>query len=131
MKVKTLRNKTTGKFLHFQIDDFGATGRVIECSLPELLDADITLEGLLDHYASTYPYIDTREFEVIEFDLIESEVIGADIRNKLSPIKNLIALIGVYLLEKSAGKKILMKGLLDRDIRQARISMEYLTKMFK
>lgn len=129
MKAKALRNKATGKYLHFQIDDFGATGRVIECSLPELLEADITLEELLDHYYSIYPYIDTREFELIEFDLIETGVLGADIRNKLTPFKNLIALVGVYLHEKSAGKKLLMKGLLERDMRQARISLEYLTKL--
>jgi hypothetical protein len=128
MKVKALRNKTTGKYLHFKHDEYDAM--VVERSLPELLEADITLETLLDHYDSTYPHIDTSEFEVVELDIVESGVVGADIRNKLSPIKNLLAVIGIYFIEKSSGKKILLKGIINKDIKQSRISIEYLTKMF-
>lgn len=129
MKAKTLKNKTTGKYLHFTLDEHD-DAIMVERNLPEILQADITLEGLLDHYAMTLPYLDTSEFEVIELDIIESGVVGADIRNKLSPIKNLLAVIGIYFIEKSSGKKILLKGIIDKDIRQARISIEYLTKMF-
>ena len=127
MKVKALRNKTTGKFLHFKYNADG-DGIIVSKSLPELLEADVTLVELTDEFFS-YPYIDTNEFELVEFELFESSVIGADIRNKLTPIKNLIALIGIYLLEKSSGKKILLKGLIEKDIRQARISLEYLNKL--
>jgi hypothetical protein len=130
MKAKALRNKTTGKYLHFMCEDELNDAMLVERSLLELLEADITLEGLLDHYNSRYPCIDTTEFELVEFDLIETGIVGADIRNKLSPFKSLIALIGVYILEKSEGKKILMKGLIQRDIKQARASLEYLTKLF-
>jgi len=129
MKVKALRNKTTGKFLHFMCEDELNDAMLVERSLPELLEADITLEGLLDHYNSRYPYIDTTEFELVEFDLIESGVIGDDIRNKLTPFKNLVASISLFLIEKSAGKKILMKGHIEKEIKQAKISLEYLTKI--
>jgi len=128
MKATTLRNKTTGKYLHFTLNQFDGV-IMVERNLPEILQADVTLEGLLDHYAMAFPCLDTSEFEVVELDIIESGVLGADIRNKLTPFKNLIALVGVYLLEKSSGKKILMKGLLERDMKQARISLEYLTKL--
>ena len=130
MKVKALRNKTTGKFLHYERSEFSGNGWISDNNLPDIQDGDIKLEELLDKFAISGSNIDSIDYELIEFELIETGVVGADIRNKLSPIKNLIALIGVYLLEKSAGKKILMKGLLDRDIKQARISLEYLTKMF-
>jgi hypothetical protein len=134
MKVKALRSKSTGKFLHFTQMKYEDTifeeGQMVESTLPELLESDITLEGLLDHYAMAYPQIDTSDFELAEFDLIETGTVGADIRNKLSPFKNLIALIGVYMLEKSEGKKILMKGHINKDLKQARASLEYLTKLF-
>lgn len=128
MKVKTLRSKSSGNYLHFTLDEHDDV-IMVERSLPDILQADVTLEGLLDHYAMTFPYLDTTDFDVVELDLIETGVVGADIRNKLTPVKNLIATVEAYLNEKSSGKKIIMKGHIEKDIRQVRITIEYLTKL--
>lgn len=127
MKVKTLKSKSTGNYLHFTLDEHDVI--MVERKLPDILQADVTLEGLFDHYAMTFPYLDTTDFDVVELDLIETGVIGADIRNKLTPVKNLIATVEAYLNEKSSGKKIIMKGHIEKDIRQVRIAIEYLTKL--
>lgn len=129
MKTKALRNKTTGKYLHYLVNRDEAN-ELFPSNLPELLCESTTLEDLLEEYKNAINFsTDTSEYELVEFDLIESGVIGDDIRNKLTPFKNLVASISLFLIEKSAGKKILMKGHIEKEIKQAKISLEYLTKI--
>src|ERR1035437_3902814 len=98
MKFKALRTKKEPKeFVTFQT--FGDTTIMFTSNLPDPKPETATLEGLKEYYKKYSPLPDELsldDIEMTEFDLIESDVIGADIRNKLSPPKNLVNMLEIY-----------------------------------
>ena len=77
-------------------------------------------------------YKDFKEYKkfIEENELVENELdtIGADIRNKLSPLKNLIALLEEQKkVDNNMKKKI--QVYIDREMEQGKKSIDYLRKL--
>ena len=110
MKVKALRYKEEfNKFKEFvHIEDIGAGPEVFTSDLPKLQPETVTLEVMKtmmeenDYYEGLE--LDWDNVELVEFELVEKNTIGADIRNKLSPILTLSDLINIYFKEKDEEK---------------------------
>jgi hypothetical protein len=122
MKVKYLVHKETKEFI--EVTTMGGTPMVFTCVLPHMpMNADKSNDEILDYLKTENPTINFDDYEVVEFDLVQSGVIGADIRNKLSPIKNMIAII------ENADVDPLHAKFLKHDIEQSKISVEYLKNL--
>jgi len=118
MKAKTLRKKDSKEFV--QIHNIGSTEMVFTAELPILLPNSVTFEDIKEFYSRS-PEILVDELELIELDLIEADTVGADIRNKLSPIKNLCKMMENTNLGESP---YIQKG-----IEQVNNSIEYLSNL--
>lgn len=128
MKVKTLRLKETKEFIH--ILEGGLVGT---CDIPDILAPTASIETLTLYYNSFYPEkeINYDELEVVEFDLIEAGEVGADIRNKLTPPANLVALLEDYLDWKTTrSKRRTLSKYINGEMVQTLINIEYLSKLF-
>jgi hypothetical protein len=124
MKVKALKNTKRDEFIHLE-DEF-----VYTSSLPDLRPETATKELLIDYYKSHQVNIfsdilNDKDVEMVELDIIESGVVGADIRNKLSPIKNLISMLES---DENLNELDLYKHVL-KEIKQSKISIDYLKNL--
>ena len=105
MRFKALRNKETKEFV--EIQKFGGINVVFISELPnpQPLTATIDLmKQIYDGELSDGIDFDFNDFELVEFEMNEVDstfAIGADIRNKLTPIQNLLALLKIYFTESS------------------------------
>ena len=105
MRFKALRNKKTKEFV--EIQKFGGINVVFISELPnpQPLTATIDLmKQIYDGELSDGIDFDFNDFELVEFEMNEVDstfAIGADIRNKLTPIQNLLALLKIYFTESS------------------------------
>ncbi len=128
MKVKTLRFKDTKEFVHIL-----EGGMVATAGIPDILADTASIEALKKYYETSFPGkdIDYDNFEVVEYDLIESGEVGADIRNKLTPLLNMVALLEDYFAEDTTDdlKKIAGKYV-QKEMVQTLINVEYLSKLF-
>lgn len=75
------------------------------------------------------PEINLDDYEMVELDCIESGVVGADIRNKLTPLLNLIALIDIYLKDEVPEKRVAIGNLLRKEMETSKICIKYLVKL--
>ena len=127
MKVKTLRFKDTKEFVHILED-----GSVGTSSIPDVLPETASIDLLKSYYKISGQKTDGVDFdnlEVVEYDFIESGVVGADIRNKLSSPLNLLAILEEYL--NNPGKDFeKLEGFIQMDMDQTKVSIEYLSKLF-
>jgi len=135
MKVKALRYKK--EFNDFQefvlIEEFGGEPTIFTSETPKLYPESATLEGLRE-YVETNDYyegldLDWDTVELVEFHLVEVNTVGADIRNKLSPCKNLAELVKVFLDEEHPDKKNGLKKLIYEEIKQSKKSVDYLASL--
>ena len=101
MKLKALRTLSEPKeFVH--VDTIAKTMMFYTSDLPKVQPLTATLEGMREYYKNDIPLPDQitwDEVELVEFEafeLKESSSVGADIRNKLSPPLNLVALLRIY-----------------------------------
>jgi len=105
MKFKALRNKETKEFV--EIQKFGGINVVFISELPnpQPLTATIDLmKQIYDGELSDGIDFDFNDFELVEFEMNEADstfAYGADIRNKLTPIQNLLVLLKIYFTESS------------------------------
>jgi len=135
MKVKVLRYKK--EFNDFQefvlIEEYGGEPTVFTSETPKLYSESATLEGLMEYIETNDYYegldLDWDKVELVEYDLIESGEVGADIRNKLSPCKTLASLVEVFLNEEHPDKKNGIKELIWDVLEQNKKSVEYLANL--
>ena len=104
MKFKALQTKREPKeFVH--IDTIATTMILYTGDLPKPQPLTATLEEMKEYYKSDIPLPDQLtldDLEMAEFEMYEvknSQTVGADIRNKLTPPLNLIALLRIYFTE--------------------------------
>ena len=131
MKVKALRNKYTKEFIH--IEGMGDEPQVFTSELPKLQPETATIE-LMQKFYEEEDYFEDLEvrwekMELVEFDLIEFGEIGADIRNKLTPSYNLVALVELFLKEEDSDKKSKLKKLIKKEIIQSKESVKYIANL--
>jgi len=135
MKVKVLRYKKEHnpfqEFIH--IEDMGGGPEVFTSAVPKLHPETATLE-LMQQLMDDDDYYEGLELdwdtvELVEFDLIDSGVVGADIRNKLSPPKNLVSMLEVFFKEKDEEKKYYLKRIIKKEMTQSKKSIKYIANL--
>lgn len=131
MKVKALRDKDTKEFIY--IMKLGEKFMVFTGEIPQVQPLTATMELMKEIYPlKECEFDDFNNFELVEFDLIEAGEVGADIRNKLSPPKNLVELLEVFFGDKVAYASEERKELAEiikREMKQTKVSVEYLAKL--
>lgn len=97
MKIKVLRTKKEPKeFVHIDYDEQHSVFSTFTSDIPKPQPSTATIDKMVEHY----PHVNFDEFEMVEFELVELNTIGADIRNKLTPPKNLIAMLELFFSQK-------------------------------
>jgi len=130
MKIKALVTKTEPReFVHIDVHENLNFCSVGTSNVPRAMPDTATMEGLMEYYESNNIEIDLSEFELAEFHLFETNTVGADIRNKLSPYKNLIALIEIFLEETHPDKKAGLKELIYEELTQSKESIDYIANL--
>ena len=130
MKFKALRNIETKEFVEIVNHDGTYVVYTHELPNPQPMTATIELmKQYYDEYHPLPPEINLDNYELVEFDCIESGVVGADIRNKLTPLLNLIALCGLLLKNEHPEKKDVLKNLLKKEMETSKICIKYLVKL--
>jgi len=135
MKVKALRyKKEFNKFQEFvHIEDMGAGPEVFTSALPKLQPESATLEDMKKMFEENDYYegleLDFDKVELVEFELIETGVVGADIRNKLTPYNNLVALVRLYLNETNLEKQVMLKKFIWKELKQSKKSIKYIANL--
>lgn len=129
MKFKALRRKDNKEFVHLGDNYCGYEISVFTSDMPKLMGANTTMDDIIKHCGGKFHDSVIQEWELVELDILvkdDSESIGADIRNKLTPIKNLLKMLKAYDFEKNEGKKFLIKMLIIREMKNCENSLEYL-----
>jgi len=107
MKFKALRTiREPKEFVH--IDTIATTMILYTCDLPKPQPLTATLEGIKEYYKNDTPLPDQLtldDLELIEFEMYEANTVGPDIRNKLTPPLNLMALLRIYFSETDDKEK--------------------------
>ena len=139
MKIKALRTvrepKEFVEICFHRSDDDPNNGVWVAYTgaLPNPQPETATMELMKEYYAKqAVPLpseINLDDYELVEFDCIESGVVGADIRNKLTPILNLIALNKLLLDEDDQQKIEPLKRLIKKEMETSKICIKYLVKL--
>lgn len=120
MKFKALRYKAEPKEF-VEISNFGGTYMLFTSELPKPQPVTATMEGLKAYYTEYCPLppeINLDDFELVEYEAFEVNTVGADIRNKLSPCLNLLALLQLYFNEFNTDKKNKLLGFIDKEMKK-------------
>jgi len=124
MKVKALRYKDTKEFVHIE-EVFDDEPQIFTSGLPKVQPITATLETIKDYIENNDYFedleIDWDRIELVEFYFIELDIIGADIRNKLTPPKNLVAFCEV--------RREALAKLIKKEMKQVKKSVDYLAKL--
>ena len=126
MKVKTLRFKDSKEFVHIL-----EGGHMATAIIPDVLANTASIEALKKYYETIDPKreIDYDNLEVVEYDLMEAGVVGADIRNKLTPPKNLVSLLEEYFDNPGTPHFKNLERMIRKEMNQTKVSIEYLAKL--
>lgn len=104
MKIKALRFKDTKEFVY--IEEMGGEPQVFTGILPKAQPETATIESMKEIFEKEDYYegleLDWDNLELAEFEVIEANTVGADIRNKLTPSYNLVALLELYFKDNVA-----------------------------
>jgi len=65
----------------------------------------------------------------VEFEMFETNTVGADIRNKLSPIKNLLCMLKHVKTEENPEIKTALQKIIDDEINKCEEIVEYLANL--
>jgi len=139
MKVKALRyKKEFNKFQEFVLIEEvgGGEPMVFTSATPKLQPETATLEAMKKIFEDEDYYegleLDWETVELVEFDLIESGVVGADIRNKLTPPLNLVALLELFFKEKVAyadEKRAVLFKLIQTEMEKSKKNIKYIANL--
>lgn len=135
MKVKALRYKKEHnpfqEFVH--IEEQGGEPVVYSCGIPRIQPESATIEDMKKMFAENDYYedleLDFDKVELVEFELIETGVVGADIRNKLSPAKNLVSLLETYENQKNTEMKKKIWSIIKKEMEQSKKSIKYISDL--
>ena len=120
--MKTLRRKDTKEFV-WMIE-----GDIYTHEHPYPLGNGATIEEMKKFFDED-DEIEWDEYEIVEIEYFESGVIGADIRNKLSPPKNLVSLLEVYFDQPESVKRDKLLQIIRKEMNETKRCVEYLAKL--
>lgn len=124
MKMRTLRRKDNKEFASFM------EGEMFTQEHPHPLGEGATIETLKG-IAIGCKDVNWDEYEIVDIDYFEKGVIGADIRNKLTPMKNLVSLLEVLFDESESDKKVKLMRYVRKEMNQVKTNVEYLAKLIE
>jgi hypothetical protein len=136
MKVKALRYKKEHnpfqEFVRLDVNyGLGLCG-IYTSDTPIIQPESATLEGMQDYYESNNIEIDWDKLELVEFELVEKNTIGADIRNKLTPSYNLISLLELYFKDNVAHaieKRAKLATLIKKEMKKSKECIKYIANL--
>ena len=131
MKFKTLRTIREPKEFVY-IDTIDKTLIMYTCDLPKAQPLTATMKGMKNYYKDYTPLPDQFTFddlEMVEFEMYEAGVIGADIRNKLTPPQNLLALLKIYFREEKENMKAKLKKVIDKEMAKSEENIKYISNL--
>jgi hypothetical protein len=135
MKVKALRYKDTKEFVYIDHEHGGEEPMIFTSTLPKLQPETADLEVMKELFENNDYYegleLDFDKVELVELDIIESGEVGADIRNKLSPPKNLIALLEVFFETKVGytDERRKLVNIIKEEMKQAKKNIDYIADL--
>jgi len=131
MKFKALQTKREPKeFVH--IDTITNTMILYTGDLPKPQPLTATMEGMKEYYKNDTLLPGTLTFddiELVEFEMFEVDTVGADIRNKLSPPLNLVALLRIYFKEESPDRRAKLKTFVEKEMENSERCIKYIANL--
>ena len=134
MKFKTLRTKREPKEFVY-IDTIEGTMIMYTCDLPKTQPLTATLEDMKKYYENNPSLpgdLTMNDLEMVEFEMYEADTVGADIRNKLSPPKNLVSLLEAYFsanVVHASEERTKLAKLIKKEMAQTKISVDYIANL--
>ena len=132
MKFKALRTLREPKeFVHIETNSILKLITFYTCDLPNPQPLTADLEGMKKYYKEYHHEADSIGFddmELIEF-VFDVDTIGADIRNKLTPAFNLIALLNLYFKEEDESKKYVLKRTIKKEMARSKKNIKYIDNL--
>lgn len=123
MKVKYVVHKKTKAFLCF--DEFDGRSCLFTSELPQMpLNPDADDKDLMNYFNYHYPELSFDEYEIVEFDLIESGIVGA-----VTPANNLISMLETYFTTTDEDGKSTLLKFIKLEIENIETSIEYLKNL--
>lgn len=129
MLFKTLIDKRTGEFVTFL--DFNGKIETFTSNIPKTVFPET---ATFDDVKKKYETVDFSEYDFISCKIIDSNAIGADIKNKLLPLKNLVMLLKTLknynssFNDKEDKEKIIKFAIKQLD--ECDKSINYISKLF-
>jgi hypothetical protein len=128
MKFKTLRTIAEPReFVHIDVHQNLNFCSVSTSNIPKIQPETATLDEMKVYFAEKKLDIDWENIELIELELIEPNTTGADIRNKLSPIKNLLSILRSSKVPLHENPKI--NEIIQEEIIRAESSVAYIANL--
>ena len=135
MKVKTLRYKEEHnpfkEFVHLK--KMNGAYQKFTSDIPKLQPVTATMELLKKAYPLEECDFDSfDDLELVEFELVEKNTVGADIRNKLSPSLNLVSLLEIFFEPKIAHvseERAKLAELIQEEMKKSKESIEYIANL--
>ncbi len=128
MKVKYLVHKETREFV--EVLNINHTPMVFTSELPHMsMSADVSNDEILEYLKAENPTINFDDYEVVEFELIESGSVGADIRNKLTPPNNLVSMLETYFNTTNKKTKSMLLNYIKIEMENTKACVEYLKNL--
>lgn len=139
MKFKALRTKREPKefveicFHRNDVNPNDGVWVVYTGELPNPQPITATTELMKTYYSQqSVPLpkeINLDDYELVEFEMFETDTVGADIRNKLTPSFNLISLLNLYFKETDEDKKYHLKRFMKKEMSRAEKNIKYIANL--
>jgi hypothetical protein len=136
MKFKALRTKREPKefveicFHRSDVDPNEGVWVVYTGELPNPQPVSADTELMKAYYSQqSVPLpedINLDDYELVEFEAFEADIVGADIRNKLTPPKNLVSLLEIYFKEKDESKLYHLKRFIKTEMKNSKKNIKYI-----
>jgi hypothetical protein len=133
MKFKALQTiREPKEFIHIVSNGNLKLITFYTCDLPNPQPLTADLEEMKEYYKYHNHEHDSLGFddvELIEFEAFEANTVGADIRNKLTPSLNLLALLKLYFNERRMTVKENLKRLIEEEMQKSEESIKYISNL--
>jgi hypothetical protein len=132
-QFKALRKKETKEFV--EIQEFAGLIVVFTSELPNPQPMTATMDLikiLYDKKLWADVNFNIDDLELVEFEMFEADTVGADIRNKLSPPKNLVNLLEIYFAPRVAHaseERQKLYEIIIKEMQQTKISVDYIANL--
>jgi hypothetical protein len=103
---------------------------------PETVDMELMKTYYSQQRVQLPEEINLDDFELIEIEAFEANTVGADIRNKLTPSKNLVSMLVLFFTEPFEPRNDLQRmkqndliRIIKKEMEAVKISVEYLANL--